>query len=91
MGAFSTAHCAQPCIHTWGMHDVHSVTPQKVIYSQFYISFRLHRQIKCNLVNIFKIKTPHLLSLTKSSILDSTTVEGQHTELLMYSQGIYLL
>ena len=28
---------------------------------------------------------------TKSSILDPTPVEGQHTELLMHNQGIYLL
>ena len=69
VGAFSTAHHAELCIHTWGMHDLHSMTSQKVtrmqltlVYSQFYMSFRLHRQFIYNLANIFKLK-PHPLSL----------------------------
>ena len=37
----------------------------------------------------FKHRTHYLLQ--NLLFLDSTTVEGQHTELLMHSQGIYLL
>ena len=44
------------------------------------------------LANIFKVKTLHLLSSYKNPLfLDATPVEGQHIELLMHNQGIYLL
>ena len=47
-----------------------------LVYSQFYTSFRLHRQ---------------LLLLQNPLFLDPSPVEGQHTELLMHNQGIHLL
>ena len=71
MGAFSIAHHAQLCIHTWGMHDLHS-DPSKghkvqliLVYGQFYTSFRLCRQFNSNLANIFKIKTTPTVSYKK--------------------------
>ena len=84
--AFSTAHHVQLCIRTWGTHNLHSVTPQKVTrcsWSWYTVSSTHHLDFigksTANCLISLKLK-PYLLSLLlKSSILDSTPVEGQCT------------
>ena len=72
MGAFSTAHHAQLCIHTWAMHDLHSVTPQKVTRCSlpwYTVSSMHHLDFvgKINAIWLISSKLKlHLLSLTKT-------------------------
>ena len=76
-GDLLTAHCAEPCIHTWGTHNLHSVTSQKKVtkcnWPWYTASFTHHLdfrgQFKQHLAVLLKIKTHSTISSTKASIL----------------------
>ena len=60
-----------------------------MVSSTHHLDF--HRQINHILANILKIEPYLLLLLQNPLFLDPIPVEGQHTELLVCNQGIYLL
>ena len=96
MGAFSTAHHAEPCICTQGMH-------------RFALNDLSKRSLGAADLGIWSVLHFHLdfvgnsytiwltLSKFKSHSLPLILIfryhhsRGQHAELLAYNQGIYLL
>ena len=62
MGAFSTAHSAELCIHTWGTHDLHSVTPLLVllVQSTFILFFSVFHTELLVSSQEYNIQTPYL-------------------------------